>query len=59
MTLAGVFYSPGAIEDRRKATEVAYSDVRRAFLYYLEHLNQGRPFLVASHSQVTLTLGDY
>jgi hypothetical protein len=30
---------------------IAYEDVRQAFLYYLENLNQGRPFIIAGHSQ--------
>ena len=34
-----------------QAVEVAYSDVERAFNYYLENLNEGRPFILASHSQ--------
>lgn len=29
----------------------AYADVRRAFAYYLEHYNRGRPFFLAGHSQ--------
>lgn len=33
------------------AFRLAYRDVRAAFDYYLEHLNQGRPFILASHSQ--------
>ncbi len=44
-------------EDRgsmHKATALAYSDVRRAFEHYLEHWNEGRPFIIASHSQGTL-----
>jgi Protein of unknown function (DUF3089) len=36
------------------AFELAYSDVRRAFDHYLEHENQGRPFIIASHSQGSL-----
>jgi len=36
-----------------EALLLAYSDVRRAFLYYLEHYNEGRPFILASHSQGT------
>lgn len=32
----------------------AYSDVREAFLYYLEHYNNGRPFILAAHSQGTI-----
>jgi hypothetical protein len=31
----------------------AYEDVKRAFDYYLENYNQGRPFIIASHSQGT------
>ncbi|MEQ8350802.1 MAG: DUF3089 domain-containing protein [Leptospiraceae bacterium] len=37
--------------DSNKALDRAYSDVRRAFLYYLEHMNQGRPYILAGHSQ--------
>ena len=29
----------------------AYEDVKRAFEYYLENYNQGRPFIIATHSQ--------
>ncbi|MBH8559725.1 DUF3089 domain-containing protein [Hymenobacter negativus] len=36
-----------------KALELAYSDVRSAFQYYLAHFNQGRAFIIASHSQGT------
>lgn len=31
----------------------AYEDVARAFDYFIEHFNSGRPFIVASHSQGT------
>ncbi len=34
--------------------ELAYKDVRSAFLYYLQNENKGRPFVIASHSQGTL-----
>ena len=34
-----------------KAQEVTYSDVKAAFLHYLEHDNQGRPFIIAGFSQ--------
>ncbi len=33
------------------ALEVAYADVKAAFDYYLAHYNQGRPFILAGHSQ--------
>ncbi|MCB0642807.1 MAG: DUF3089 domain-containing protein [Phaeodactylibacter sp.] len=36
-----------------QAFEVAYQDVKSAFEYYLEHYNQGRPIIIASHSQGT------
>lgn len=31
--------------------ELAYTDVKNAFVYYLEHFNNGRPIIIASHSQ--------
>ena len=37
----------------RQAFEIAYQDVKKAFLYYMEHFNEGRPFIIASHSQGT------
>jgi Protein of unknown function (DUF3089) len=37
--------------DSVEAIDLAYSDVRRAFEYYLAHENHGRPFIIASHSQ--------
>lgn len=36
-----------------KAFQLAYEDVRSAFLYYLKHYNNGRPVIIASHSQGT------
>lgn len=33
------------------ALKLAYEDVERAFDYFIEHYNQGRPFILASHSQ--------
>jgi len=37
----------------KHAFERAYQDVEDAFLYYMEHENNGRPFVIASHSQGT------
>lgn len=37
----------------KKALEFAYEDVKDAFEYYLEHENNNRPFIIASHSQGT------
>jgi hypothetical protein len=34
-----------------KAFEIAYQDVKAAFQYYLAHYNNGRPIVIASHSQ--------
>lgn len=33
------------------ALKLAYEDVERAFDYFIEHYNRGRPFILASHSQ--------
>lgn len=41
-------------EGGREALMIAYSDVKQAFEYYMEHYNNGRPFFIASHSQGTL-----
>lgn len=35
----------------REAFDVAYQDIRAAFSYYLEHYNNGRPIIIAGHSQ--------
>jgi len=34
-----------------QAFKLAYNDVRAAFLYYLKNQNNGRPFILAGHSQ--------
>ncbi|MBS1597188.1 MAG: DUF3089 domain-containing protein [Bacteroidetes bacterium] len=36
-----------------KAFDLAYEDLKTAFQYYLDHYNQGRPIIIASHSQGT------
>jgi hypothetical protein len=36
-----------------RAFDTAYADVKKAFQYYLAHYNQGRPIIIASHSQGT------
>ncbi|MES2332063.1 MAG: DUF3089 domain-containing protein [Bacteroidota bacterium] len=33
------------------AFDLAYEDVKTAFLYYMQHYNNGRPIIIASHSQ--------
>lgn len=37
--------------NRDKAFALAYSDIERAFDWYLAHENKGRPFIIAGHSQ--------
>ncbi len=36
------------------ALNLAYSDVKKAFEYYLKYKNNGRPIIIAAHSQGTL-----
>lgn len=38
---------------REQILDFAYEDVERAFEHFLEHFNDGRPFILASHSQGT------
>lgn len=38
-------------EDAQLALQLAYNDVSKAFRYYLDHFNSGRPFILAAHSQ--------
>jgi len=45
-----VFDTPEA----KAAFDLAYSDVKKAFRYYLKHDNKKRPIIIASHSQGTL-----
>lgn len=40
--------------EAERAFDLAYQDVKKAFLYYLENHNNGRPIIIASHSQGTL-----
>jgi hypothetical protein len=47
----------------KEAILFAYEDVKKAFEYYIEHYNNGRSFIIASHSQgtthATFLLRDY
>ena len=45
---AKAFTSPAG---RDAAFELAFSDIERAFDWYLAHENHGRPFIIAGHSQ--------
>ena len=44
-------------EASETALDTAYSDVKKAFEFYLENYNHGRPVIIASHSQGTLHAG--
>lgn len=48
-----VFYTSDQ-ELKAKALDFAYEDVKKAFEHYLANDNQGRPIIIASHSQGTL-----
>ncbi len=50
------FYTDNKYE-AAKAFEIAYSDIKNAFEYYLANLNNGRPIIIASHSQGTMHAG--
>lgn len=39
--------------DSEKAFEIAYTDIKTAFIYYLKNYNNDRPIIIASHSQGT------
>lgn len=41
-------------EDGDKALALAYADVKESFRYYLDHFNDGRPFILASDGRGTL-----
>jgi len=49
------FYTNSAEADT--AFEIAYADVKAAFEFYLQHYNQHRPIIIASHSQGTKHAG--
>jgi len=36
--------------------KIGYNDVKTAFNYYMENINNGRPFILAGHSQGSMTL---
>jgi hypothetical protein len=48
----GMYAEPDSIS-KYAAFNLAYDDVKRAFIYYLENENKGRPIIIASHSQGT------
>lgn len=48
ITIESWMQSDTVIESRFR---LAYEDIASAFRYYMEHLNEGRPFILAGHSQ--------
>jgi len=52
-----VSYSTADKKSAKAAFQLAYEDVKRAFQHYLEFYNQGRPIIIASHSQGTTHAG--
>ena len=44
-------------ENADKAFDLAYDDIKAAFEYYLKYYNNGKPIIIASHSQGTLHAG--
>jgi pimeloyl-ACP methyl ester carboxylesterase len=49
MALDGFFTKD--LISKKRAIDTAFADVERAFLYYLDHYNKGRPLIIAGHSQ--------
>lgn len=50
------FFEPYLEQGGLEAQIVAYNDIKNAFDYYLEHINNGRPILLAGHSQGAIHL---
>ncbi len=49
------FYQHGAAADT--AFEIAYADIKSAFIYYIENYHSNQPIIIASHSQGTKHAG--
>lgn len=49
-----VFFNKKKLESGKKALDIGYADIEAAFDYYMKHWNNGRPFIIASHSQGAL-----
>jgi hypothetical protein len=52
-----VFFSEKNTPLAEKALNLAYTDVKAAFLHYLKNENNGRPIIIAAHSQGTIHAG--
>jgi len=48
------FYTKDDKRSAQRAIDMAYSDVKVAFEHYLNNYNEGRPIIIASHSQGTI-----
>ena len=46
-----VFFEPYTSNGGLIAGEIAYNDIKKAFTYYINNLNKGRPIIIAGHSQ--------
>ncbi len=44
------YFRPNS-DNSKEAFDTAYADLKKAFQYYLDHYNQGRPIIIAAHSQ--------
>ncbi len=49
-----VFFNKKKLASGKAALALAYTDIEAAFDYYLKHWNEGRPFIIAAHSQGAL-----
>jgi len=49
-----VFYNKKKVDSDKEALALAYTDIEAAFDYYMKHWNNGRPFIIAAHSQGAL-----
>lgn len=47
------YHTDSRKRDALQAFELAYTDVKAAFEYFLAHYHQGRPIIIAAHSQGT------
>ena len=51
----GIFVAQATVFEEH-ANVFGVADVENAFKYYIENLNDGRPFIIAGHSQGTMAL---
>ncbi|MBP5456158.1 MAG: DUF3089 domain-containing protein [Paludibacteraceae bacterium] len=43
-------------KEHKQKAKLSFGDIKNAFQYYMEHFNQGRPFILLGHSQGSLML---